>query len=241
MTKVKILWADDEIDLLKPHIMFLESKGYDLTTVNSGNDAVDEVKENYFDIVFLDENMPGISGLEALQKIKELDHTLPVIMITKSEEESIMEEAIGSQISDYLIKPVNPNQILLSVKKNLDNKRLVSEKTNSSYQQKFRAISMKLMNRLDKDEWKDIHKELIHDKKHNRQPSKKPAQRLQLGKHSPDVQAVDHTQREVDGPISQSFSYNRRFQDFNSARKDKTKRAGMFQIDQNHLIEPDHN
>lgn len=162
MTKVKILWADDEIDLLKPHIMFLESKGYDLTTVNSGNDAVDEVEENYFDIVFLDENMPGISGLEALQKIKELDHTLPVIMITKSEEESIMEEAIGSQISDYLIKPVNPNQILLSVKKNLDNKRLVSEKTNSSYQQKFRDISMKLMNRLDKDEWKDIHKELIH-------------------------------------------------------------------------------
>jgi len=162
MTKVKILWADDEIDLLKPHIMFLENKGYHLTTVTSGNDAVDEVGENYFDIVFLDENMPGISGLEALQKIKELDHTLPVIMITKSEEESIMEEAIGSQISDYLIKPVNPHQILLSVKKNLDNKRLVSEKTNSSYQQKFRDISMKLMNRLDKNEWMDIHKELIH-------------------------------------------------------------------------------
>lgn len=162
MAKVKILWADDEIDLLKPHIMFLEGKGYDLTTVNSGNDAVEEVENQYFDIVFLDENMPGISGLEALQQIKALDSTLPIIMITKSEEESIMEEAIGSQISDYLIKPVNPNQILLSLKKNLDNKRLVSEKTNSNYQQKFRDISMKLMNRMDQEEWKDIHRELIH-------------------------------------------------------------------------------
>ncbi len=162
MSSVRILWADDEIDLLKPHVIFLEQKGYEVTTVNNGADAVEEVGENFFDIVFLDENMPGISGLEALQKIKSADPTLPVIMITKSEEEAIMEEAIGSKISDYLIKPVNPNQILLSVKKNLDSKRLVSEKTTSGYQQQFREIGMQLMNRLDWEEWSEMYNKLIY-------------------------------------------------------------------------------
>ncbi|NQX92541.1 MAG: PglZ domain-containing protein [Flavobacteriales bacterium] len=159
---VKILWADDEIDLLKPHVMFLEQKGYEVTTVCSGSEAIDEVEEKYFDIVFLDENMPGLTGLETLQKVKELDATLPVVMITKSEEESIMEEAIGSKIADYLIKPVNPNQILLSVKKNLDEKRLVSEKTTSGYQREFREIGMKLMDRLDHDDWKELYKKLVY-------------------------------------------------------------------------------
>lgn len=162
MMKVTILWADDEIELLKPHVLFLEQKGYEVTTVNSGSEAVDQVEEHYFDIVFLDENMPGLSGLETLQRIKELDTSLPVIMITKSEEESIMEEAIGSKISDYLIKPVNPNQILLSIKKNLDEKRLVSEKTTSGYQRDFREIGMRLMDRLDHDEWCDLYRKLVY-------------------------------------------------------------------------------
>lgn len=162
MANVRILWADDEIELLKPHVLFLEQKGYEVSTVNSGNDAVDMVKEHFFDIVFLDENMPGLSGLEALQKIKALDPGLPVVMITKSEEESIMEEAIGSKISDYLIKPVNPNQILLSLKKNLDDKRLIGEKASSGYQQEFREITMKLMDRLDTDDWKELYRKLTY-------------------------------------------------------------------------------
>jgi DNA-binding NtrC family response regulator len=124
----QILWADDEIDLLKPYIMFLQSKGYDVTPVNSGADALEEVEKGKFDVVFLDENMPGMTGLEVLPQIKQMKPNLPVIMITKSEEEHIMEEAIGSKIADYLIKPLNPNQILLSVKKILDKKRLEEEK-----------------------------------------------------------------------------------------------------------------
>lgn len=144
MRNIHILWVDDEIDLLKPHILFLEKKDYKVTTCTNGTDAIDLVSENNFDIVFLDENMPGITGLEALSEIKQKNTNLPIVMITKSEEEYLMEEAIGSKIADYLIKPVNPNQILLSLKKNLDHSRLVSEKTTSSYQQEFRKISMDL-------------------------------------------------------------------------------------------------
>ena len=161
MEKIKILWADDEIDLLKPHILFLKEKGYELKTATNGDDAMDLVKEEPFDIVFLDENMPGISGLETLSRIKQFDSTLPVVMITKSEEESIMEDAIGSKIADYLIKPVNPNQILLTLKKNLDNKRLIREKTSSGYQQEFRQIGMSLSDRLSLDEWIDLYKKLV--------------------------------------------------------------------------------
>lgn len=162
MEKVKILWADDEIDLLKPHILFLQEKGYDVTTATNGADALDLATQKDFDIVFLDENMPGLSGLETLQKLKVKHPNWPVIMITKSEEEYIMEDAIGSKISDYLIKPVNPNQILLSLKKNLDNKRLVSEKTTSNYQQEFRTISMNLSDRLNWKEWEEVYKKLIY-------------------------------------------------------------------------------
>jgi CheY-like chemotaxis protein len=157
---VKILWADDEIDLLKPHIMFLEQKEFEVDTINNGSEAIEMVEKNNYDIVFLDENMPGISGLEALSEIKRLRPSLPVIMITKSEEESIMESAIGKDISDYLIKPVNPNQILLSIKKNIDQSRLVSEETTSSYQQEFRNIAMRLMDRLDIDDWKEMNDRL---------------------------------------------------------------------------------
>ncbi len=162
MAKIKILWADDEIDLLKPHIIFLEDKGYEVTTTTSGAEALDLVDEQRFDLVFLDENMPGISGLEALSLIKGKHASLPVVMITKSEEEYIMEEAIGSKISDYLIKPVNPKQILLTIKKNLDTSRLVSEKTTINYQQEFRNIGMSLHNNMSFDEWKDIYKKLVY-------------------------------------------------------------------------------
>lgn len=160
--QAKILWVDDEIDLLKPHIMFLETKGYSVTTANNGSDAIDICNSDFFNIVFLDENMPGISGLEALATIKENHPQLPVVMITKSEEESIMEDAIGSKIADYLIKPVNPNQILLSLKKNLDQSKLVSQKTNFSYQQEFRQLGMLLNGRLDLEEWADVYKKLVY-------------------------------------------------------------------------------
>lgn len=160
--QVKILWADDEIDLLKPHILFLEQKGYDVSTVNSGSEAVECCSEERFDIVFLDENMPGISGLEALNRIKAIRPLVPVVMITKSEEEHIMEDAIGGKIADYLIKPVNPNQILLSLKKNLDHSKLISEKTNANYQQEFRQIGMELGQRLDANEWAELYKKLVH-------------------------------------------------------------------------------
>jgi DNA-binding NtrC family response regulator len=135
MNVVNILWVDDEISFLKPHIIFLEQKNYKVTPCKSGSEALNILKENDFDIVFLDENMPGLSGLETLSSIKEINVNIPVVMITKNEEEYIMEEAIGNKIADYLIKPVNPNQILLSLKKNLDNSRLVSEKTSSNYLQ----------------------------------------------------------------------------------------------------------
>ncbi|MEY3417145.1 MAG: hypothetical protein RL060_1257 [Bacteroidota bacterium] len=162
MQKYSILWADDEIDLLKPHIMFLGTKGYEVTPVVSGADAVEHCQENNYDIVFLDENMPGMSGLEALAIIKAMKPSLPIIMVTKSEEEHIMEEAIGSKIADYLIKPVNPSQLLLSVKKILDNKRLVSEKVNLGYQQDFRNISMAYNDTLSHEEWADIYKKLVY-------------------------------------------------------------------------------
>ncbi len=162
MKNIHILWVDDEIDLLKPHILFLEKKDYKVTTCTNGADAIDMVDENNFDIVFLDENMPGITGLEALSEIKQKNPNLPIVMITKSEEEYLMEEAIGSKIADYLIKPVNPNQILLSLKKNLDHSRLVSEKTTSNYQQEFRKISMDLAMVNSYEEWSELYKKLVH-------------------------------------------------------------------------------
>lgn len=162
MEKVNILWADDEIELLKPHILFLKDKGYAVTTVNNGDEAIDIFKTNDFDLVFLDENMPGMTGLETLQEMKSIRAEVPIVMITKSEEEHIMEEAIGSKISDYLIKPVNPNQILLSIKKNIDNKRIISEKTTMAYQQEFRNIGMTLSDDLDFEEWVEIYKKLVY-------------------------------------------------------------------------------
>ena len=157
----KILWADDEIELLKPHILFLESKDYLVDTATNGQDAIEKTLQQHYDIIFLDENMPGLSGLETLAQIKEHNALVPVVMITKSEEEHIMEEAIGSKIADYLIKPVNPNQILLSIKKNLDHSKLISQKTNASYQQEFRQLGMQLSSRLDAEEWKELYAKLV--------------------------------------------------------------------------------
>lgn len=162
MSDINILWVDDEIDLLKPHIIFLEKKGYSVTKCTNGADAIDMCDEHNYDIVFLDENMPGLSGLETLTEIKSKSPNLPIVMITKSEEEYLMEEAIGNKIADYLIKPVNPNQILLSLKKNLDHSRLVSEKTTSNYQQEFRKISMDLAMVNSYEEWVDVYKKLVY-------------------------------------------------------------------------------
>lgn len=161
MQRYNILWADDEIDLLKPHILFLQQRGYDITPVNNGSEAVELAEAKHFDVVFLDENMPGISGLDALARIKSNKPNLPVIMITKNEEERIMEDAIGGKIDDYLIKPINPSQILLSIKKILDNKRLVIEKTNSSYQQEFGKISMAFLDDMNHEQWAELYKKLV--------------------------------------------------------------------------------
>jgi DNA-binding response OmpR family regulator len=160
MDKIRILWVDDEIEILKPHIIFLEQKGYDVDTSNNGDDGLEMIMKQPYDIIFLDENMPGLTGIETLERIKGKYPNLPVVMITKSEEESIMEDAIGSNIADFLIKPVKPNQILLSLKKNLENKKLVSEKTTSSYQQEFRNITMDISNNPDHNGWVDIFKNL---------------------------------------------------------------------------------
>ncbi len=162
MDNIKILWVDDEIDLLKPHILFLEEKDYEVFTARSGTEALEEIDKENFDIVFLDENMPGLTGLETLQGIKSKNAALPVVMITKNEEESIMEDAIGSKITDYLIKPVNPNQILLSIKKNLDHSRLVSQKTTSNYQQEFRKIAMDLAMVNSYEDWVELYQRLIY-------------------------------------------------------------------------------
>lgn len=162
MDQIKILWADDEIDLLKPQLLFLEKKGYNVVTVSNGHDALEECdNSNDIDVVFLDESMPGLTGLETLARIREKKPHLPVVMITKNEAETVMEEAIGSEIADYLIKPVNPNQILLSLKKIVDNKRLVREKTDSAYQQKFQQIFMEINSGLDYQDWAETYKKII--------------------------------------------------------------------------------
>lgn len=155
-----ILWVDDEIESLQSQKLFLENKGYAVHTLTNGFDAIDFVKENTPDVVLLDESMPGITGLETLAKIKEVNRHIPVVMITKNETENVMDEAIGSQISDYLIKPVNPNQVLLSLKKILDNKRLVAEKTTAAYQQQFRNLFIALNSNPDYNEWMEIYKKL---------------------------------------------------------------------------------
>ena len=156
------MWVDDEIEQLKAHIMFLEKKGYEVATVSNGTDAIDLCQERNFDLVLLDEQMPGISGLETLQRIKEIHPTVPVVMVTKSEEENIMEQAIGQKIADYLIKPVNPNQVLLTLKKNIHRKEIETEVTQSQYQQNFQQIAMQIMECKTWQDWVEVYKRLVH-------------------------------------------------------------------------------
>ncbi|MDR3678829.1 MAG: PglZ domain-containing protein [Flavipsychrobacter sp.] len=161
-TQGEILWVDDEIDSLKSQILFLKNKGYEVTPLTNGYDALELLKEKNIDVVLLDESMPGMTGLETLLKIKELQPQMPVVMVTKNEAEDIMDDAIGSQITDYLIKPVNPNQVLLSLKKIMDGKRLVSEKTTTAYQQDFRNLFMALSSGPNHEEWKELYKRLVY-------------------------------------------------------------------------------
>ena len=162
MTNGLLLWVDDEIELLKAHLIFLEKKGYEVVTVSNGIDAIDKCKQTTFDLILLDEMMPGLTGLETLQQIKEISPATPVVMVTKSEEENIMDQAIGSKIADYLIKPVNPNQILLTLKKNIHKKQIVTEVTQTSYQQNFGNIAMQIMDSRTYNDWVDIYKRLVH-------------------------------------------------------------------------------
>lgn len=161
MSTHTILWADDEIDLLKPHIMFLKNKGYNLVTVNNGHDALELVESQHFDLIILDENMPGLTGLETLSRVKQINPHIPVIMITKSEEENIMDQAVGNKIADYLIKPVNPNQILLSIKKNLHSEELVSVQATSDYRQEFNNITSLISNASTIEDWYELYSKLV--------------------------------------------------------------------------------
>ena len=162
MTNGNLLWVDDEIELLKAHLMFLEKKGYEVVTVTNGTDAIELCKEKNFDLVLLDEQMPGLSGLETLQQLKEMHPSLPIVMVTKSEEENIMEQAIGQKIADYLIKPVNPNQILLTLKKNIHRHEIENEVTQNQYQQNFQQIAMQILDCKTWKDWADVYKRLVH-------------------------------------------------------------------------------
>ena len=162
MKSIRIIWADDEIDLLKPHIIFLEEKGFMVDTVYNGTDAVEKCKSNKYDIIFLDENMPGLTGIETLEKIREFDNNTPTVLITKSEEENIMDKAIGSKISDYLIKPVNPNQIFLTVKKHVQNRQIISDKRVTDYQAEFGKIGLLINQANTFNDWVDIYKKLAY-------------------------------------------------------------------------------
>ena len=157
-----LLWVDDEIELLKVHILFLENKGYKVVMASNGADAIEQCGMQTFDLVLLDEQMPGLSGLETLQRIKEIQPATPIVMVTKSEEEDIMNQAIGAKIADYLIKPVNPNQILLSLKKNIHQKEIVTEVTQSGYQQSYQQIAMEIADCRSFDDWKEVYRKLVH-------------------------------------------------------------------------------
>ncbi len=210
---INILWTDDEIDLLKPHIIYLEEKGYNIVPAKSGDEALELLDENNFDLIFLDENMPGLSGLDTLNILKEKHSSIPVVMITKSEEEQIMEEAIGSKISDYLIKPVNPSQILLAIKKNIDTNRLIEETTTRNYQQDFRNISITLSSKLNTSEWYKIYKKLIYwELEIERSGDKGIEQILEMQKNEANTQyfkfVKDNYQDWLDGVDTPLMSHN---------------------------------
>jgi DNA-binding response OmpR family regulator len=161
MTNGLLLWADDEMELLRPHLLFLEKKGYEVVTVTNGLDAIEECRQRSFDLVLLDEMMPGLTGIETLQRIKEIQPTVPIVMVTKSEEEDIMNQAVGQNISDYLIKPVNPNQILLTLKKFIHKREIVAEVTQTAYQQQFQQLSIQMMDCRTWDDWTEMYRQLV--------------------------------------------------------------------------------
>jgi len=158
--KGRILWVDDEIELLKSHILFLRSRGFDVTSVSNGKDAIELVAKENFHLVLLDEMMPGLDGLSTLETIKETSPGLPIIMITKNEEESLMEKAIGKKITDYLTKPVNPSQILMACKKVIDQQRIATEQAAQNYMSEFHRISNKLYDKLNSNDWIEIYSKL---------------------------------------------------------------------------------
>ena len=158
----RLLWVDDEIDLLKGHIVFLEKKGYAVQTCSNGPDAIDLCRENNYDLILLDENMPGLSGLETLAAIKETTPNVPIVMVTKNEAEDLMDQAIGSKIADYLLKPVNPKQILLTLKKNIHRTEIQQEVVQTNYRQEFARISMQIGDDLNAEQWKELYKKLVH-------------------------------------------------------------------------------
>lgn len=162
MENGRLLWVDDEIEMLKAHILFLQKKDYEVMTANNGADAIDLCRSNRFDLILLDENMPGLSGLETLTHLKEIAPTVPVVMVTKNEEEDLMDQAIGSKIADYLIKPVNPSQVLLTLKKNIHQREIVQEVTQTGYRQEFSRIDMQLSENLGAGDWKELYKRLVH-------------------------------------------------------------------------------
>ena len=158
----RLLWVDDEIDMLKAHILFLQKKDYEVDTASNGPDALDLCRERNYDLILLDENMPGLSGLETLSRLKDIVPTVPVVMVTKNEEEDIMDQAIGSKIADYLIKPVNPSQILLTLKKNIHQREIVQEVTQTGYRQEFTRLGMQMSDNLSPDEWKELYRLLVY-------------------------------------------------------------------------------
>lgn len=158
----RLLWVDDEIEMLKPHILFLQKKDYDVVTATNGPDAIDLCHEQRFDLILLDEYMPGLSGLETLTRLKEIVPAVPVVMVTKNEEEDLMDQAIGSKIADYLIKPVNPSQVLLTLKKNIHQREIVQEVTQTGYRQEFAQLSMQMSEQLSPEEWKELYKKLVY-------------------------------------------------------------------------------
>ncbi|MDO4950943.1 MAG: bifunctional response regulator/alkaline phosphatase family protein [Bacteroidales bacterium] len=164
MSNGRLLWVDDEIELLRAHILFLEKKGYEVVKATNGADAIDLCRQQAFDLVLLDEHMPGLSGLETLTRIKErsVSPAMPIVMVTKSEEEDIMEQAIGSQIADYLIKPVNPNQILLTLKKNIHKQEIVSEVTQTGYRKAFTDLAMMIENARTAQDWINTYRQLVY-------------------------------------------------------------------------------
>ena len=168
MDNGRILWVDDEVETLKPHIIFLESKGFKVLTATNGADALVIIAENSFDVILLDEHMPGQSGLDVLPEIKALKVNVPVVMVTKSEEEGLMDQAIGDNIADYLIKPVQPKQVLSTLKRLLERKNLISERSIQSYQMAIRDISASINEASSWAQWTSVYKELVAwDKKLN--------------------------------------------------------------------------